>query len=92
MCRRWVIISGAAISSRSIAWPTAAISDEIRGISRALSAAVSARRGASSEEVSSLDSVTGRPLIVTIISRALSSCAGLRTANAEATAKASTVP
>ena len=33
-----------------------------------------------------------RPLMLTIISRARSSCAGLRTAKAEATAKASTVP
>ena len=87
-----VIISGASIPSPPIAWATAAISDEIRGMSRALSAAVSARRGASSEEVSSLDSVTGRPLVVSISARARCSCAGLRTAKAAATAKASTLP
>jgi hypothetical protein len=53
------IISGAAIPKRSMASPTPAISMEMRAISRALSAAVRARRGASSAEVSSLDNGDG---------------------------------
>ena len=69
---------------------TDAISIEMREMSLALRTAVSARRGASSDEVSSVESVTGLPECFVTRSRANCSCAGLRTAKAAAMAKAST--
>ena len=59
-------------------------------MSRALSIAVRARLGASSAPESSLEMLTGLPVRAVMMSRALTSCAGLRTANCDATAKAST--
>ena len=86
------IIRGQRICSCAMARCTASIKLLTREISRALRAAVSARRGASSEEDSSVDKVTGLPVRATISSRAACSWAALRTANAPATAKASTLP
>ena len=87
----FTIISGQAMPSCAIARPTASISPDTRAIKRALSVAVRARRGASKEEDSSVDRVTGLPVSATIRSRACNSCAALRTAKAEATAMASTL-
>ena len=85
------IINGQRICSCAMALCTASIRLLTREINRALRAAVRARRGASSEEDSSVDKVTGLPVRATISSRAACSCAALRTAKAPATAKASTL-
>ena len=84
------IISGAAIASASSTWPSASIRWRICAVRRALSAAVSARRGASSLELSSCAQVTDLRDTARISCRTRSSCAGLRTENRAATAKAST--
>jgi hypothetical protein len=89
MCRPLTIISGQSMPSPRMARRTAAISIEMREINRALSTAVSARRGASRAEVSSVESVTGFVVRATTMSRASISWAGLRTAKADAMAKAS---
>ena len=86
----FTIISGQSMPSSAMDLRTAVISMEMREMSLALSTAVSARRGASSDEVSSVDSVTGLPVTRATRSRAACSCAGLRTAKADAMAKAST--
>ena len=85
------IISGQSMCSCAIARFTASISVETREIRRALSAAVSARRGASSALDNSQDRVTGLPVRATISARAACSCAALRTAKVDATANASTL-
>ncbi len=86
------IISGQCSPNSFIALSTASMRIAMREMSRALRAAVSARRGASSSEESSLEIVTGFPVVAMIASRARRSCAGLRTANCAATANASTPP
>ena len=83
-------MSGHTIPNSAIERLTASINIDTREIKRALSAAVSARRGASKEDDNSVDKVTGLLDKATIISRACNSWAALRTANAEATANAST--
>ena len=85
------IMSGQLIFRSAMERFTASISVETREIRRALSAAVKARRGASSEDDSSVDKVTGLPVRATISSRAWRSCSALRTAKVAATAKASTL-
>ena len=83
---KWLTITCASF----MAVRTASISVEMREISLALRTAVSARRGASSADDSSLETVTGLPVFAITISRASRSCAGLRTANCDAIATAST--
>ena len=72
-------ISGALMPLRASSPSTAWISCCNCGMRRALSAAVSARRGASSLEVSSWPQVTGLPVSSRISRRTAISCAGLRT-------------
>ena len=84
------IITGAVIDSRSSTRRSASSRCAICGVRRAFRAAVSARFGASSCELSSWLQVTGLGQMARIRSRARRSCAGLRTENIEATAKAST--
>ena len=88
----FMIISGQTNFKFAMARSTAAINLEICAMSLAFSTAVKARRGASRALESSLDNVTGNPVNSATKSRALISCALLRTANVLAMANAPTLP
>ena len=75
----FTIISGASTPCRCMETRTAATSATMRAMMRAFSAAVSARRGASSAWARSLESVVGRPVSSAASARTRRSWAGLRT-------------